>query len=128
MRKSRKGIAILFTILVVIGIAIGGCRMHQYQKKQEKITIATSDAAKAVYEGKIKKEDPNAFTDSAIIRSYKVDEKSLNYNPMGGLMVTIIINDNEKLSIDFNLIDDGDGSYHSAYFGISSELGKLLGY
>ena len=43
-------------------------------------------------------------------------------------MVTIIINDNEKLSIDFNLIDDGDGSYHSAYFGISSELGKLLGY
>ena len=72
MRKSRKGIAILFTILAVIGIAIGGCSMHQYQKEQEKITIATSDAAKVVYEGKIKKEDPNAFTDSAIIRSYKL--------------------------------------------------------
>ena len=119
---------ILISILAVIGITIGGCSMHQYQKKQEMIAIATSDEANQVYENKIKKEDPNAFTDSAIIKSYKIYEKSLDYNPMGGLMVTIIINDDEKLSLDFNLIDNGDGTYHSAYFGISHELGKLLGY
>ena len=128
MKKTKKSMIILFSILAVIGIAVGGCSMHQYQKKQEMIAIATSDKANQVYENKIKKEDPNAFTDSAIIKSYKINEKSLDYNPMGGLMVTIIINDDEKLSLDFNLIDNGDGTYHSAYFGISPELGKLLGY
>ena len=92
------------------------------------ISICLSVVLCADDKDKIKKEDPNAFTDSAIIKSYKIYEKSLDYNPMGGLMVTIIINDDEKLSLDFNLIDNGDGTYHSAYFGISPELGKLLGY
>ena len=128
MKKPKKSMIILISILAVIGITVGGCSMHQYQKKQEMIAIATSDEANQVYENKIKKEDPNAFTDSAIIKSYKIYEKSLDYNPMGGLMVTIIINDDEKLSLDFNLIDNGDGTYHSAYCGISHELGKLLGY
>ena len=128
MKKPKKSMIILISILAVIGITVGGCSMHQYQKKQEMIAIATSDEANQVYENKIKKEDPNAFTDSAIIKSYKIYEKSLDYNPMGGLMVTIIINDDEKLSLDFNLIYNGDGTYHSAYFGISPELGKLLGY
>ena len=45
---------ILFSILAVIGIAVGGCSMHQYQKKQEMIAIATSDEARKVYESHMK--------------------------------------------------------------------------
>ena len=74
------------------------------------IQIANSKEAKKVYERKIKKEDSKAFTSTAIIKTYKIDENSLEYNSMGGLMVTIIINGNNKLSIDFNLIDNGDGT------------------
>ena len=102
--------------------------MHQHQEKQKMIQIANSKEAKKVYERKIKKEDSKAFTSTAIIKTYKIDENSLEYNSMGGLMVTIIINGNNKLSIDFNLIDNGDGTYHSAYDGISAKLGDLLGY
>ncbi|EHG12127.1 hypothetical protein D8824_08055 [Streptococcus intermedius] len=127
MRK-KKLIWILVSILALIGIVIGGFTMHQHQEKQKMIQIATSKEAKKVYEKKIKKEDSKAFTSTAIIKSYKIDEDSLEYNPMGGLMVTIIINGNNKLSIDFNLIDNGDGTYHSAYYGISAKLGDLLGY
>ena len=128
METSKKSMIILISILAVIGITVGGWSMYQYQKKQEMIAIATSDEAKNVYENHMKANDPKALTEDGIIKSYKIYEKSLDYNPMGGLMVTIIINDDEKLSLDFNLIDNGDGTYHSAYFGISPELGKLLGY
>ena len=127
MRK-RKLMWSFISVLVVIGMAVGGWAMHQHQEKQKMIQIANSKEAKKVYERKIKKEDSKAFTSTAIIKTYKIDENSLEYNSMGGLMVTIIINGNNKLSIDFNLIDNGDGTYHSAYYGISAKLGDLLGY
>lgn len=47
---------------------------------------------------------------------------------MGGLIISLIINDNSDLTIDFNLIDNGDGTYHSAYFALSEDLSKMLGY
>ena len=107
--------------------------VHQHQVKKEQehqkmVKIATSKEAKKVYEEYIKKEDPKAFTDKGIVKTYKVDTSSLKYNPMGGLMVTVIINDKQNLKINFNLIDNEDGTYHTAYYGISSELGDLLGY
>ena len=124
----KKGLKVLICLLAIIGIGIGGFAVHQRQEKEKMIKIATSKEAREVYEEKIKKEDPKAFTNEGIIHSYKVDKKSLSYNPMGGLMVTIIVNENAELGIDFNLIDNGDGTYYSAYFGISSKLGELLGY
>ena len=127
MRK-KKLMWVFISILAVIGMTVGGWAMHQHQEKQKMIQIANSKEAKKVYERKIKKEDSKAFTSTAIIKTYKIDENSLEYNSMGGLMVTIIINGNNKLSIDFNLIDNGDGTYHSAYYGISAKLGDLLGY
>ena len=127
MRK-KKLMWSFISILAVIGMTVGGWAMHQHQEKQKMIQIANSKEAKKVYERKIKKEDSKAFTSTAIIKTYKIDENSLEYNSMGGLMVTIIINGNNKLSIDFNLIDNGNGTYHSAYYGISAKLGDLLGY
>ena len=41
MKKPKKSMIILFSILAVIGIAVGGCSMHQYQKKQEMIAIGS---------------------------------------------------------------------------------------
>ena len=76
MKKPKKSMIILFSILAVIGIAVGGCSMHQYQKKQEMIAIATSDEARKVYEEYLKKEDPKAFTKEGIIRDYVIDNGS----------------------------------------------------
>ena len=126
MKKPKKSMIILFSILAVIGIAVGGCSMHQYQKKQEMIAIATSDEAKKVYEEYLKKEDPYAFTEKGFVHSYQVKLDSLSYNPMGGLMVRLFLNENKDLRMNFNLIDNGDGTYSTAYYGYSGELNKLL--
>ena len=126
MKTSKKSMIILFSILAVIGIAVGGCSMHQYQKKQEMIAIATSDEARKVYEHFMKSKDPKAFTDEGIIKHYEIDESSLDYNPMGGLMVSVVINKDNELNINYNLIENKDGSYHSAYYSTSPKLSKLL--
>jgi len=114
------------SILAVIGMAVGGWAMHQHQEKQKMIQIANSKEAKKVYEDFLKAKDSKALTEDGIIKSYKIDEEKLSYNPMGGLMVTVIINNNVELDIGYNLIENDDGAYISAYYTISSELSKLL--
>ncbi|ARC26880.1 DUF1310 family protein [Streptococcus intermedius] len=125
MRK-RKLMWSFISILAVIGMAVGGWAMHQHQEKQKMIQIANSKEAKKVYEDFLKAKDSKALTEDGIIKSYKIDEEKLSYNPMGGLMVTVIINNNVELDIGYNLIENDDGTYISAYYTISSELSKLL--
>jgi len=124
--KKKKLMWSFISILAVIGMAVGGWAMHQHQEKQKMIQIANSKEAKKVYEEYLKKEDPKALTKDGIIKSYKIDEEKLSYNPMGGLMVTLVLNNKKELNIDFNLIDNGDGKYSTAYYTYSAELDKLL--
>ena len=125
MRK-KKLMWVFISILAVLGMAVGGWAMHQHQEKQKMIQIANSKEAKKVYEDFMKAKDSKALTEDGIIKSYKIDEEKLSYNPMGGLMVTVIINNNVELDIGYNLIENDDGTYISAYYTISSELSKLL--
>lgn len=117
---------ILFSILAVIGITVGGCSMHQYQKKQEMIAIATSDEAKKVYENHMKANDPKALTEDGIIKSYDIDTETLEYNPMGGLMVRIYFNDDKELDFHFGLIKDNSGNYESYGYTVSPKLSSML--
>ena len=117
---------ILFSILAVIGITIGGWSMHQYQKKQEMIAIATSDEAKKVYENHMKANDPKALTEDGIIKSYDIDTETLEYNPMGGLMVRIYFNDDKELDFHFGLIKDNSGNYESYGYTVSPKLSSML--
>lgn len=132
---NNRRLRILISISVLLIMIIGGgivYMVHQHQIKeaeehQKMVAIATSEEAKKVYEEYIKKKDSKSFTEEGLIKSYKVDKSSLEYNPMGGLMVRIVLNNSEELNIDFNLIDNGDGTYHSAYYTYSPELDELLG-
>ena len=126
MKTSKKSMIILFSILAVIGIAVGGCSMHQYQKKQEMIAIATSDKAKKVYENHMRANDPKALTEDGIIKSYDIDTETLEYNPMGGLMVRIYFNDDKELDFHFGLIKDNSGNYESYGYTVSPKLSSML--
>ena len=126
MKTSKKSMIILFSILAVIGITVGGCSMHQYQKKQEMIAIATSDEAKKVYENHIRANDPKALTEDGIIKSYDIDTETLEYNPMGGLMVRIYFNDDKELDFHFGLIKDNSGNYESYGYTVSPKLSSML--
>jgi len=126
MKTSKKSMIILFGILAVIGIAVGGCSMHQYQKKQEMIAIATSDEARKIYESHMKHRDSEALTEKGLIKSYKIDTETLEYNPMGGLMVRIYFNDDKELDFHFGLIKDNSGNYESYGYTVSPKLSSML--
>ena len=126
MKKTKKSMIILFSILAVIGIAVRGCSMHQYQKKQEMIAIATSDEAKKVYENHMRANDPKALTEDGIIKSYDIDTETLEYNPMGGLMVRIYFNNDKELDFHFGLIKDNSGNYESYGYTVSPKLSSML--
>ena len=127
MKKPKKSMIILISILAVIGIVIGGCSMHQYQQKQEMIAIATSDEARKVYESHMKALDQNALTDDGVIKSYEIDNESLYYNPMGGMEVTVYVNYDKDLEFQFGIIKDNEGILKSSGYIYSGKLAKLLG-
>ena len=127
MKTSKKSMIILFSILAVIGIAVGGYSMHQYQKKQEMIAIATSDEARKVYESHMKALDQNALTDDGVIKSYEIDNESLYYNPMGGMEVTVYVNHDKDLEFQFGIVKDNEGILKSSGYIYSGKLAKLLG-
>jgi len=127
MKKPKKSMIILFSILAVIGITIGGCSMHQYQQKQEMIAIATSDEARKVYESHMKALDQNALTDDGVIKSYEIDNESLYYNPMGGMEVTVYVNHDKDLEFQFGIVKDNEGILKSSGYIYSGKLAKLLG-
>ena len=122
----KKGMKIAVGILLVIGMGIGGFFYMQHKEHEKMVAIATSEEAKKVYEDMIYKLDKNAFKQEGVIKNYKIEKETLAYNPMGGLMVSIIVNDDENLYINYNLIDNGDGTYHSAFYSYSGNLQKLL--
>jgi hypothetical protein len=122
----KKGMKIAVGILLVIAMGIGGFFYMQHKEHEKMVAIATSEEAKKVYEDMIYKLDKNAFKQEGVIKNYKIEKETLAYNPMGGLMVSIIVNDDENLYINYNLIDNGDGTYHSAFYSYSGNLQKLL--
>ncbi|MFC3928207.1 DUF1310 family protein [Streptococcus caprae] len=122
----KKSVKMLVALVIIVVVGIGGFAMHQHKEKEKMIAIATSEEAKKVYEDKFRREDALALTEKGVIRSYCIDENSLEYNPMGGLMVRVIVNQDSKSYINFNLIDNGDDTYHSAYYVISAKLDRLL--
>ena len=116
----------VLSILVLMGLVIIGFSMHQHQKKQEMIRIAISKEARKVYEEHMRANDPNALTREGVIQSYEVDTETLEYNPMGGLMVRLYFNNNKELDFHFGLIKKDNGDYETYGYTVSPKLSALL--
>ena len=123
--KKRYSVAV---IIILSGLLLGGCSLitGRSTKKREMIQIAESKKAKDVIENLLRQEDPNAFTDKGVIKSYKINENSLKYNPMGGLIIKVIINDDNNLTITTTLTEESDGKFEQNGYVISGELSDEL--
>ena len=123
--KKRYSVAV---IIILSGLLLGGCSLitGRSTKKREMIQIAESKKAKDVIENLLRQEDPNAFTDKGVIKSYKINENSLKYNPMGGLIIKVIINDDSNLTITTTLTEESDGKFEQNGYVISGELSDEL--
>lgn len=116
---KRKPIKKRQIVLIITGICllwIGGTMYMVHLKlEEEMIRVVNSEEAKIVLEKTLKNLDSKALTSEGVIKNYKIDYKNIKRNPMGGISVPLIINDNNKLLV-FNLLDRNQ---------INGELSKL---
>ncbi len=125
--ELKKKLIIILGVLVTI-ILVLGVKFYMDEKKlnEEMIEIVYSDEAKEVFEIRLKVLDAKALTEEGIIHSYKIDKESIKHNPMGGINVTLNINNDSELNITYT-INNFNGELSGGASSISEKLSKLLG-
>ena len=124
--KKRYSVAV---IIILSGLLLGGCSLitGRSTKKREMIQIAESKKMKVAIENMLTKLDSKALTPEGKIKSYKISKDDLDYNPMGGILVKIVINNDEKLVLSTTIQEDTTTKkYEETYFGETEELSDLL--
>lgn len=116
-------VATITSILLLIGIVAGSIYYDKYKIEH----IVKSDKVKEVVENMLKKQDDKALTPEGKIKSYKIDYDKVEKNPMGGISIDIIINDDEELTIG-TIINKYDSRerYDLGVLSFSPKLHKLL--
>ena len=115
--------------LLLTTLCLGGCSLitGQSTKKREMIQIAESEKMKVAIENMLTKLDSKALTPEGKIKSYKISKDDLDYNPMGGILVKIVINNDEKLVLSTTIQENATTKkYEETYFGETEELSDLL--
>lgn len=114
--------------LLLTTLCLGGCSLmtDQSTEKQEMIQIVESKKMKVAIESYLKNLDPEALTPNGKIKSYRILKDKLKYNPMEGIIVEIVINRDDRLTIDMTVIEEDSGEYLVAASGTPEELTKLI--
>ena len=116
-------VATITSILLLIGIVAGSIYYEKYKIEH----IVKSDKTKTAIENMLKKMENKALTPEGKIKSYKIDYDKVEKNPMGGISIDIIINDDEELVIG-TIINKYDSRerYNLGALSFSPKLHKLL--
>ena len=89
--------------------------------------IVKSDEAKEAIEKMLKEQDDKALTPEGKIKSYQIDENYTHNNPMGGLIVRVIINDDPELDVETTLNKyPSRGKLEHGVIITSEKLSKLV--
>ena len=95
--------------------------------QNEMVRIVHSKEVEKLIEEELKASDPNALTPKGKIQSYEINDKSIEHNPMGGIMFRIIINGDKEITENFGLRKySEDGPIEQVGVSRSVELQKLL--
>ncbi|MBC1521140.1 DUF1310 family protein [Listeria aquatica] len=126
----KKGWIIFISLIVIIiaVVAIVGGKMYMDNKKldEDMKEVVYGKEAKEVFEKNLKEFDKNALTHQGIIKSYKIEDKSIEHNPMGGINVILEINGDKDLTANFD-IDKYNGELRAGGVGLSEKLSEKLG-
>ena len=120
MKKILIGI---LSTVAIIAILIGGkIQMYKYRVK----SIVRGEEGKAAIENMLKIMDEKALTPEGKIKSYKIDENYTHNNPMGGIIVRVIINDDPELDVETTLNKyPSRGKLEHGVMSVSPKLAKL---
>lgn len=129
--KIKKGERVVKKILIgilstvaIIAILIGGkIQMDKYRVE----SIVHGEEGKVAIENMLKIMDEKALTPEGKIKSYKIDESYTKNNPMGGLIVRVIINDDPELDVETTLNKyPSRGKLEHGVIITSEKLSKLV--
>ncbi len=124
MKKVLKGI--LVVLLLIIG-SVGLIFGKEYIESKRVEHIVKSDDGKEAIENMLKKMDNKALTPEGKIKSYKIDFDKVGKNPMGGIYILLIINDDPEMKLDTTLEKGTQGKkYETGAKGISPKLGEFV--
>ena len=117
-----------FILLFLLTLFLGGCSLFtdKTAERREMIQIAESKKMKMAIENYLKNLDPEALTPNGKIKTYRILKDKLKYNPMEGIIVEIVINRDDQLTIDMTVIEEDSGEYLVATSGTPKELTKLI--
>ncbi|EAC7885037.1 DUF1310 family protein [Listeria monocytogenes] len=120
---KKRGIIVLgMTVMTILGLGVK-FYMDEEKLNKEMMKVTYSDEAKQVFEKRLTNLDAKAFTKEGIIQSYKIDEGSIKSNPMGGIEVRLIINNNSELYASYTM-SRNNGVLGGGGVIISKELAK----
>ncbi|EAF2215071.1 DUF1310 family protein [Listeria monocytogenes] len=123
----KKRWIILFGIAIIIIFGLGiKFYMDEEKLNTEMMNVVCSNEAKEVFNDDIKLIDTKAFTKEGLIQSYEVDKESIEPNPMGGIIVALVINKDPALKLTYTLKKNNE-ELKSGGASISKELTKQLG-
>ena len=124
MKKVLKGI--LVVLLLIIGSAGLICCKEYIESKRIEHIVKSNDGKEAI-ENMLKSMDDKALTPEGKIKSYKINFDKIEKNPMGGINIYLIINDDPEMKLDTTLVKfTKDGKYETGARGISPKLFRLV--
>ena len=128
MNKKENRRRLIFSVIVVgLLIWVGSKVKDHLEFQQEMIRIVYSNEVKELIVYDLKQKDPDAFTDQGKIRSYEIDDETIEHNPMGGIMFEVIINGDKKITGSMGLRKRSeDGPIRSVGMGTSVGFQELM--
>ena len=120
----RKIVIRILTVIAVIAmLIIGKIQMDKYRVK----SIAHSEEAKVAIERMFKNREDKAFTSEGKIKSYRLNDSKIKKNPMGGIDISIIVNDDEDMILNTTISQDKyNGGYETEAVSISPKLDEIM--
>ena len=127
-QKGKIGRCIFGVIL--FGVLIwGGLLVKKHLDFQhEMVQIVHSKEVEKLIEEELRALDPNALTPKGKIRTYEINDKTIEHNPMGGIMFDVTINGNKEITGSMGLRKRSeDGPIRSVGMSESKALRNLIG-
>ena len=124
LKKVLKGI--LVVLLLIIGSAGLICGKEYIESKRIEHIVKSDDGKEAI-ENMLKRMDSKALTPEGKIKTYKIEFDKVKRNPMGGISIYLIINDDPEMKLDTTLVKfNKDEKYETGAKGISPKLGEFV--
>ena len=123
--EQKKKLKTWHITLIVIASIILLIMLPYLSMLIEMQMVVRSREVRELIEEYIKGEDPKAFTEEGVIKSYKIDYGSVYHNPMGGVEVEVYMNKDKEQYIYF-LIDKYNGRLELQGTTVSKKIYEQL--